>query len=132
MISFRAPDRTREQLEILQALGAGSITDIIITAVDVYFQQRPKDFAGCGNLLERVKAQLKAQGQTLSFYCTKLGVGIATMRDTCRRVDRGARIRGFGDSNKWRDKQDSRLFRTSSAYIVHCLNRDFGFDIPEE
>lgn len=67
--------------------------------------------------------------KNITEWCKARGIDRKALYSLCQRVDQGKEIRGLGDSNRWRDRQNERLYRTHTAWIAHCIREDFGIDL---
>lgn len=109
-----------------------TVTDIVnaalITAKDAQFTSLITE----KTLLETVTIKLNEMGQTLESWCTQNGIDRRSLADLCRRVEKGCDIYGNGSTgNRWRDKEDDRVYRTHTAYITECVERDTGINFRE-
>ena len=63
-------------------------------------------------------------------WCESRSIQKSRLRYVINSSHYGHTVCGFGNTkNKWRDKQDGRLFKTHTAWIAHCLKEDFGIDL---
>jgi len=124
-ISVVLDDTAETSLNKLLEMNGVSISDIVNAAViAMAFEVQPVFPDKPGGLYETLKHK-----RDLGVWCTLRGINRRVRWALCERVDEGKAVRGLGDSNRWRDKQDERLYRTHTAWVAHCIREDFGIDI---
>lgn len=63
-------------------------------------------------------------------WCNNRNIDKSRLKYLIKRTSEGSTVCGFGNTkNKWRDKQDERIFKTHTAWISHCLKEDFGIEL---
>jgi hypothetical protein len=111
-----------------------TISDLVNTAL-IALAQAPQPVLQqasplWGRVLQGVKA--KKLHNTVQEWCDAWGIKYTTLRALITRVEAGSTVVGTGGKNKWRDKQDGRLFKTHTAWVADCLEKDLGISLDKE
>lgn len=129
-ISVYLNDTAQYNLEKIMLVNECSISDAVTIALQSLAAESNRIFTPTHTLWGKIKQAVERNtGLTIAGFCEQYGIRRQTLRDLCRRVENGSEIRGFGDSNKWRDKQDGRIHKTHTAYITDCLKKHANIDL---
>jgi hypothetical protein len=122
---------TEKALYTLMDKNNCSISDVVNFAI-ISLNEKKEEIPTFGNnLLGKVKVLIKnSEWLTLDNYCEANAIQKARLHYVLRSIDSGKSIAGTGNvTNKTRDKQDDRLFKTHTSWIVHCLNKHFDLQL---
>ena len=129
-ISVQLDKMATDALEEIMAINKCTISDAVNAALLAF----SKDKQPCMLIEEKpidvVYAAMAKQGVDINEWCDTRNINILTLKYLVKRCANGGTVWGFGNNkNKWRDKQDGRVFKTHTAWIAHCLKEDFGIDL---
>jgi len=69
---------------------------------------------------------IESKWRTLENWCEAKSINKISFKRFIKRVSSGSVIYGRGSKNKWREKEDGRLFKTHTSWMAHCLEEDFN------
>ena len=118
-------------LETVRTLNRCSISDVVNAALIAFSQDtqpvmmlEPRALA----LVEEAVEQT-AWG-TVDNWCEARNIKRSRLVYLMRSASRGHNVWGAGNLvNKWRDRNDDRVFKTHTAWIAHCLKQDFEIEL---
>ena len=129
-ISVYLSDETEEHLAKIMNLNQCTAADAINIALRTLSAETRRVFTPEYTLWQNIKmAVINATGLEIREFCEKYAIHYPALRALCRRIEQGSSVRGFGDSNKWRDKQDGRLYKTHTAYACDMIRKHVGIDL---
>lgn len=130
-ISIKLDNSAEQSLEKLLAKNDMTISNIVNIAIISLEKEGIKlELIDNNTLYQLIKTKLKEQNSTIEQYCEYRVISKQMLQYVCRQLDNNKIIKGFGNyHNKWRDKEDGRLFKTHTAWIAHCLKEDFCVQI---
>lgn len=130
-ISVNLDDISEKALEEIVFKNNCSTSDAVNAALLAYsMDTQPSMFLSAG-VLEPLEIAIKTSSyNTVDEWCKDRAIDKVRLKYLMKRCAEGGTVWGMGNTkNKWRDKQDSREFKTHTAWIAHCLKEDFGIDI---
>jgi hypothetical protein len=121
---------TEKVLEKLLSINKCSISDIVVSAINSFGMDSQPCIIVPEDPLQSLRDMVsKSRWGTIENWCIAREINRRRLTYLMKGFLNGSKVWGFGNSkNKWRDKQDGRVFKTHTAYIAHCLNEDFGID----
>lgn len=120
-ITARLDNSAERALDSLLELGY-SISDIVNIAI-VTLEANPPPVKEACNLYEKLNIQVN-----MYDWAFKNTFNINKVKYTCKMIDEGRTIKGFGNTvNKYRDKNKPK-FKTETARIAWKLKEDFGIE----
>jgi len=129
-ISVYLNDRTEEALDEIMQKNGCTISDAVSIALLTLAQEGSPIFTPTVTLWQKLKAAVQqATGQQIQDFCHQHGIKLEVLRALCKRLENGSTIRGDGDSNKWRDKQDGRIYKTHTSYAAQVLKKECDIDL---
>lgn len=131
-ISVNLDDIGEAALTALQSRTKQSVSDLVNIAL-VTLQHT--DYNGVGDIMgssllyalqEAVEA---SQWRTIDNWCRHRNIKKERLTYLIDRCYNGHTVYGSGSKNRWRDKEDGRIFKTHTSWIAHCLKEDFDIDL---
>lgn len=120
-ITARLDNTTEKALDSLLELGY-SISDIINIAI-ITLEANPPPIKEPTTLYEKLNCNTQ-----MVTWAIKNGFDINKVKYTCKMIEDGKTIKGFGNSiNKYRDKNQPK-FKTETSKIAWKLKEDFGIE----
>jgi hypothetical protein len=133
--SINLDDRAETALSEILEINHCTITDAIHAALIAYSMSDKKTIfpEERDNLFRRLQEiSLEKHKMTLEAYCNCHAIKIDRLKYLLRSTGSGASVSGFGNArNKYRDKNDERMFKTHTAWIANCLKADFDLNLQE-
>lgn len=121
-----------QALQQILDLNSCTISDAVNIALMLFANEKTPLYIKTPSLWSTVKSKIyDTFGYTAAVYCYERGLNYVSMRALCYRLERGASVKGFGSFNKWRDKNDDRLYKTHTAVITEQLRKDAIIDFEE-
>ena len=128
-ISVYLDDTAESALNKIMDINKCSITDAVVMGLLTVAQEEAPLITPTVTLWGKLKhAVQQATNAPIAAFCITNAIQLSDVRSLCNRVEKGSQVKGFGSSNKWRDKQDGRLYKTRTAYIYDSLRR-LGIDL---
>ena len=125
-ISVCIDDTTNQKLIELVKINDCTLSDIVNSAIIAFsMDSQPVMFvhkSKYDELVERIG--------DVDRWCYARGIDKARLRYLVNSVENGHSITGSGNTkNRFRDKNDDRLFKTHTSWIAHCLKEDYNIDL---
>jgi len=125
-ISVLLDDIVTNALKQTMEINKCSISDVVNSAILAFsIDKQPvivKEVTPVTELFEKIG--------DVDLWCSGRNINKARLKYLVTSSAKGHNITGFGNTkNKWRDKQDSRKFKTHTSWIAHCLKEDFGIEL---
>jgi hypothetical protein len=126
-ISVRLDEISSNKLDEVMEINNCTISDVVNTAIIAFAQDKqPVMVKNDTSEYDEILAIIG----NLDEWCAIRSIDKTRLKYLVKRTLDGHNVTGFGNTkNKWRDKQDDRLFKTHTAWIAHCLKEDFGIEL---
>lgn len=115
-------------LEKIQTINRCSISDAVNMAL-ISFAQREEQVINNEDesLYKKVTFQcLSKFNMSIKDWCLNNAIDIRKLQEVCRKISDNKTIIGYGNlRQKWRDKNDGRIYKTQTSYVEYCMRRDF-------
>jgi hypothetical protein len=118
-----------KSLEEMTKINECSISDVVNTALIAFSRDKQPSIIK-GNCTPWGEFKEKVGINQINFFCDSRGIDLARLRYLVNSVAKGGTVCGFGNTkNKYREKEDDRLFKTHTAWISYCLKEDLGINL---
>jgi hypothetical protein len=125
--TFQLEERTYKMLQDMSVYSGYSMNDIVHIALEVLHNETlPK--AMIPYVKEKVYAAIFKQNKTVENWCIENAVNIKHLHYCLRRIAKGHTLYD-GDTNKWRAKNDDRMYKTHTAYVAERIRVSLGIDL---
>ena len=129
-ISVYLSDEAENHLDKIMNLNQCTAADAINIALRTLSAETRRVFTPEYTLWENIKrAVMNSTGLEIREFCEKHAIHYSALRALCRRIEQGSSVRGLGDNNRWRERQDGRLYKTHTAYAYDMIKKHIDIDL---
>ena len=129
-ISVHLNDKVEGCLYKLMQENDCTISDVVNIAILTLAQEPKLEIIKPDTLWNSIKREIEEKtGISIKQFCEEKQINYHSFYNLCTRLEKGSLVYGFGGKNKWRDKQDERLYKTHTSYIVHCIKTSCDIDL---
>lgn len=125
-ISVQLDDIVSAKLNEVVSVNKCSISDVVNAAILAFAQDKQPVIYVEPTQYDDIFSRIG----DVDSWCKLREIDKSRLRYLIKSSNNGHTVCGFGNTkNKWRDKQDSRKFKTHTAWIAYCLKEDFGIEL---